>query len=83
MRVRPYESRPVTRLAHEIGPDDVIRETDDPCTFIIEGEGDSLKFKAYQPIEQGDFVVYLTDDDVYHCSRSVFAERNYLPGDKA
>ena len=78
-----YESRPITRLAHRITEKDVIVNTEEPNTYGIMSDGESITFKAYQSIQTGDFVVYLHDEDVYHCSQEVFCERNIVPEDEA
>lgn len=87
MPFKRYESRPITRLAHEITEDDVIFQASHPVTRMIlpntycirVGEVEHT-FKAYEEIKTGDFVVFLNEDDIYHCSREVFLERNIVPG---
>jgi hypothetical protein len=35
-------------------------------------------FKAYEQPVAGDYIVWLKADDIYHCSRDVFHERNLV-----
>ena len=69
-----YESRPITRLAREITLDDDIHEVRENLYRL----NDELDFVAYQTVFPGDFIVYLNAEDVYHCSREVFHERNIV-----
>lgn len=72
-----YESRPVTRTAYEVAEGDRIEKVGE-ATYVIAVDGNAVQFKAYEPILPGDYIVYLTDDDIYHCSRAVFHERNVV-----
>lgn len=74
---REYQSRPVTRLAYRITESDAVQALPD-CTYVIEIDGEDVSFKAYEPPQAGDYVVYLTDEDIYHCSAAVFRERNVV-----
>ncbi len=47
----------------------------DLCLYKIDG----IRFKAYEPPMAGDYIVYLNNNDVYHCSEKVFKERNVVP----
>lgn len=77
MTFQRYQSRPITRLAHEIEEDAAIQEIRENtyCTLI---DGHGVIFKAYQTPLPGDFIVYLTEEDTYHCAREVFLERNVV-----
>lgn len=71
---KPYESKPIVRMAMEI--DDINRVLEvDTNTYQYAG----IRFKAYQQPLAGDFVVRLTRDDTYHVARSVFLDRNIVP----
>ena len=77
MGFKKYESKPVTRTAYQVKENDRIQGVGE-CQFIINIDGKDVSFKAYETVEPGDFIVYLTDDDVYHCREAVFRERNYV-----
>lgn len=74
-----YQGKAVERLAHEVTAIDIIRSLDE-STSDIEIEGEKVEFKHYEPVNVGDFIVYLTDEDIYHCSRKVFLDRNHIEG---
>jgi len=79
--LQEYQSRPVTRRAHKITELDTVSKVPGvEATYVLEAE-DQLKliFKAYEPCAVGDYIVYLTAEDIYHCSAKVFAERNIVP----
>ena len=71
-----YVSKPIVRLAYEITVADRIESGVKPSTSEIIIDGNLIEFKHYEAIRPGDFIVYLTDDDIYHCKREVFLERN-------
>jgi hypothetical protein len=78
---KKYESKPVTRLAHEIKGSDFIGGVvgaESTSELVLDGESTGVKFKHYEPVIVGDFIVYLNDSDVYHCSRKVFMDRNII-----
>jgi len=77
MSFKSYESKPVTRLAHRITDNDVIQALPD-CTYALAVDGVDVFFKAYTTPIAGDYVVYLNEDDVYHCTAKVFRERNIV-----
>jgi len=77
MSFKPYESKPITRLAHRITGNDVVQALPE-CTYAIRVDEADVFFKAYTPPVAGDYVVYLNDDDVYHCTAEVFRERNIV-----
>lgn len=76
MAFERYQSKPVTRLAHEITEHDLITEQSPNRYRLKMPEGDAVDFVAFCGIKTGDFVVFHNEDDIYHCNRKVFAERN-------
>lgn len=70
---KAYEGKPVTRMAHEVTAEDVIEKVGE-ATSTING----VEFKHYEPVNVGDYIVRLTEDDTYHCTKAVFEERNYI-----
>ena len=77
MAFKEYQSRPVTRLAHEVKFGENIEKTGE-ATYLITIEGEPVEFKAYEEVRAGDYVVYLKGSDIYHCRRDVFHERNVV-----
>lgn len=75
---KDYQSKPVTRRAYEIKGDDVLWTSESPSTWRIQVDGELISFKAYEDPQPGDYIVYLTESDIYHCSRPVFHERNVV-----
>lgn len=78
---KEYQSKPITRKAYEIQPTDEIGyngKLDRPYVVI---DGEPVTFVAHEKVNAGDFVVYLDENDVYHCRREVFLERNHMPVD--
>lgn len=67
----PYNSKPVTRQAYEVKDTDVITKLGLSVSSI-----NDIEFKHYEPVKPGDFIVRLTEEDTYHCSRAVFLDRN-------
>ena len=78
MSFKPYESKPITRLAHRITEDDVISQHGPKLFQIRFKDGCNFSFVAHQAVNTGDYVVYLNDEDIYHCSAEVFRERNIV-----
>jgi len=74
---KEYQSKPVTRKAHEVISEDEIVPVDDSTSKLVNTDGELL-FKHYEPVKYGDYIVFLNDDDVYHCSRKVFHDRNIV-----
>jgi len=74
---KEYQSKPVTRKAYEVKESDVITDIGESTSSVLVG-GDYIEFKHYEPVSAGDYVVYLNDSDIYHCSREVFHERNVV-----
>ena len=74
---KPYESKPITRMAFQIKPTDtVVKSEIAEATYYINHE---VEFKAYEEPKAGDWVVRLTEDDTYHVTDEVFRERNIVP----
>jgi len=74
---REYQSKPITRLAYEVKFGDHIEKVGE-ATYRIRVDGEPVQFKAYEPVKPGDYIVYLNDEDIYHCSAQVFAARNVV-----
>lgn len=74
---KPYQSKPVVRMAYEVKQNDCIEKIDEQTSEIVSAEG-YVRFKHYEPVKAGDFIVKLTESDTYHCSRAVFFERNIV-----
>lgn len=75
---KDYKSKPITRQAHEVTSEDKIVKLETESTYRLTCGKDTVVFKAYEKVEVGDYVVRLKADDIYHCSREVFKERNIL-----
>lgn len=78
MSFKEYQSKPITRKACEVLSSDNIQKCQLQSTSAIEVDGERLEFKHYEPVKVGDFIVYLNDDDIYHCDRAVFVDRNIV-----
>lgn len=76
MSFKEYQSKPITRLAHEITETDIISELGPKLFRLKFKTGETFHFVAHETIKSGDFIVYLNENDIYHCNRKVFAERN-------
>lgn len=72
-----YQSKPISRLAYRIEPEDVLAKVGE-ATYRIVIDGDVIDFKAYERPEPGDYVVYRTESEIYHCSAEVFRARNVV-----
>lgn len=83
MTFQRYESRPITRLAHQITERDHVVSAGEGRLRLITPEGEKFSFAHHEPVNTGDYVVYLNDEDIYHCRREVFLERNIVPEDVA
>lgn len=89
MAFKEYKSKPVTRKAHKVTDADFISKVDgvESCFELFMDDlrvseqsrlSQGIIFKAYEPVNTGDYIVYLNADDIYHCNAEVFAERNIL-----
>ena len=78
---KEYASKPIIRRAHKIVAEDVITKLAEEATYRIDSKCAQVdvKFKAYEEVKAGDYIVYLDDTDIYHCSENVFRERNIIP----
>lgn len=74
-----YESKPVTRHAVQITAEREVTRLGE-STYAVKLSDKTLAFKAYEEPKVGDYVVWLKDDDIYHCSEAVFRERNVVEG---
>lgn len=74
---KEYKSKPITRKAHQLTIKDIAaaKVIDNTTIQITIGNLD-IRFKHYEPVHVGDFIVYLDETDIYHCSEKVFRERN-------
>lgn len=75
-----YQGKAIERLAHEVLATDVIVKTKAEATSAIDIDGELVYFKHYDPVMAGDFIVYVNDEDIYHCGRKVFLDRNHIEG---
>jgi len=74
---KEYESKPITRLAYCItGKEDLTCVGE--CEFVIAIGDTNVGFKAHETVFPGDYVIYQSEDDVYHCRQAVFHERNIV-----
>ena len=72
-----YHSKPIVRLAYQIKEKDLIyTDNDESDDHFIDFNGERLTFVAHQEVKAGDYIVYLNESDIYHCSKQVFEERN-------
>jgi hypothetical protein len=74
---KEYESKPIKRLAYRITGKEVMQAID-ANTFVIAIGNTNVAFKAHETVFPGDFVIYQSEDDVYHCRQAVFHERNIV-----
>jgi len=74
---KEYESKPITRLAYRITGKEGLQAVDNN-TFIIDIGDNNVTFKAHETVFPGDFVIYQSEDDVYHCRQAVFHDRNVV-----
>jgi len=77
MGFKDYKSKPVVRRAYQVQPGDKI-ETVAEGHHVIQVDGEDVFFQAYDPVMPFDYIVYLNEDDIYHCNKEVFEERNYV-----
>ena len=74
-----FKGKPVDRLAYELQPGDVIHSEDVGVYSIQTTQDVFITFRAYDAPKNGDFIIYNGPDDVYHCKRDVFMQRNVYP----
>lgn len=86
MIFKPYEAKPVTRMAFQITREHIITRNPDKEASYHVGHINMavitapIEFKAYEEPKVGDWIVRLTAKDTYHCTDAVFRERNIVPG---
>ncbi len=73
-----YQSKPIIRLAYQIQAGDTVEAEmyDSSDHYLTTANGDKVTFVASGEVKAGDYVVYLNEQDIYHCSEKVFNERN-------
>lgn len=73
-----YQSKPIIRLAYQIHEGDTVAHDgyESPVHHLETKNGDKVTFVAHEEVKAGDYVVYLNEQDIYHCSEKVFNERN-------
>lgn len=75
-----YFSKPTIRNAHKITDADRITALDDSTSMLQAENMLGVAFKHYELVNVGDYIVFLNDNDVYHCNAKVFADRNIING---
>lgn len=80
---KTYKSKPIKRKAYEIQPNDKIDYNPETSGCVVWNDAMRMTFAAHEPVKHGDFVVFLNDNDIYHCNRKVFLERNEYPAEEA
>lgn len=82
MSVRNFRTKPVERQAYEIQPLDTIdqslRHLEGICRVIPSAGGPPIVFSISTAPIPGDFVIFESEHDIYHCNRNVFL-RKYEP----
>ena len=77
---KEYQGKSVVRMAYEVKEGDSIEALHgEESTSLLLNE---VRFKHYEPVNVGDYIVRLTEEDTYHCAKAVFEERNHVNGDK-
>lgn len=72
-----YKSKPTERTAYQIRESDMLHVVTDNKKRINIG-GVDYEFAHHEPVKAGDFICFLSDDDICHVRKEVMAERNYL-----
>ncbi|WP_232733459.1 Gp49 family protein [Vibrio sp. HA2012] len=79
---RLYESKPTIREAYQIRADDffepLVGSSELSDRMKINIGGIEYIFAYHEPVKAGDYVVFLTESDIYHCNQEVFVERNII-----
>ncbi len=79
---KAYQSKPIERIAHQLTEKEVAKLccTGDRASVMVEGEPLIFAYHcAPSEIVAGDWVVFLNEEDTYHCTDGVFRERNHVP----
>lgn len=71
-----YRGLPTTRYAYQVKESDVVTYVKDSTAAIVMVDGEEVQFKHYEEVKPGDYIVYLKEHDIYHCSQEVFNQRN-------
>lgn len=76
-----YLGKPITRDAYQLNDIDLALMSCDPETkrATLDIEGVPIAFAYHcepSEIKAGDYVVFLNEQDTYHCSQEVFEDRN-------
>lgn len=74
LNFKDYQSKPIIRKAHEITDKDELLFNAELSQLTINGE----TVACFQEPKIGDYIVFLNDTDIYHCSKSVFEDRNVV-----
>jgi hypothetical protein len=74
MQFQDYTSKPIIRRAACIKENESIAYNPEKSEATV----GHITFKCYEQPQHGDYVVYLSPTDVYHCSAVVFKERNIV-----
>ncbi len=72
---KTYQNKPTTRKAHLITGEEknmTMVGDDYPCQHDVEIDGGLVSFNASEPVNIGDYIIKLSDDDIYHCNAKVF-----------
>jgi len=76
-----YFSKPIIRRAHKVVAADILKVINESTSLLqFNNLTEEIVFKHYEPVNEGDFVVFLNISDVYHCNAKVFAARNIVDG---
>lgn len=78
-----YQGKAIKRTAYEVQEGDSIiplkqTDTGGPSLSEIAIAGERYTFAHFEPVNPGDFICYLDEQDIYHVRRSVMKERNHL-----
>ena len=76
---KDYESKPIVRSAHQITYDGRHTRYGESNEWKVVIGDKWHNFKAHSDVKVGDWVVHLSDTDIYHCTDEVFRERNVVP----
>jgi hypothetical protein len=74
-----YRSRPAQRDAYRMKSEPWLWFKENGTWAYTMPDNSVVHFKAYQTPKAGDWIVYQSDDDIYHCSDDVFRQRNVVP----
>jgi len=77
-----YKSKPSTRLAHEIKESDTIEDGSSENRYRLTTKyGTFFEFSSYGEVNIGDFIVFINEHYVCHCSREIFMMNNVVEGE--